>query len=184
MERLGIVVSGLPASGKTQLGRRVSEALDLPFLDKDDFLESLYECEGVGDWAWRQSLSRKADALFQAEAEELSSAVLVSHWRPTNADSKSGTPTDWIAGSFSQIIELYCECPPALATERFFRRSRHPGHLDHTRDRQELAVRMREFAQHYPLGVGPVVSVSTEHEVNIAELADRILSASASKAGS
>ena len=41
--KIGIVVSGLPASGKTQIGRQLARALDYAFLDKDDFLEDLYD---------------------------------------------------------------------------------------------------------------------------------------------
>ena len=38
-----VVVSGLPASGKSTLSRRLATALSLPMLDKDDILEGLFE---------------------------------------------------------------------------------------------------------------------------------------------
>jgi hypothetical protein len=99
-------------------------------LDKDDFLEGLYDQEGIGDLDRRRALSRKADVLFQAEAKKMQSAVLVSHWRPRKMMSISGTPTDWLAESFDMVIEIHCECSAHLASERFFARSRHPGHLE------------------------------------------------------
>ena len=53
-----IVLSGLPASGKSTLGRAVAKALRLPMLDKDELLEALFESRGIGDADWRRRLSR------------------------------------------------------------------------------------------------------------------------------
>jgi hypothetical protein len=50
-----VVVSGLPGSGKTTLGRRLARALGLPLIDKDDILERLFETKGIGDTAWRRA---------------------------------------------------------------------------------------------------------------------------------
>jgi shikimate kinase len=50
MTDLFVAVSGLPASGKTVLGRALAGALDLPLLDKDEILESMFESLG---WATR-----------------------------------------------------------------------------------------------------------------------------------
>ncbi|SED18936.1 shikimate kinase [Streptomyces sp. TLI_105] len=46
-----VIVSGLPASGKTTLGRRLATGLGLPLVDKDAILEFLYGSLGVGDEA-------------------------------------------------------------------------------------------------------------------------------------
>ncbi|WP_370645738.1 AAA family ATPase [Ruegeria sp. Ofav3-42] len=56
--KLGIVVTGLPASGKTTVAREIAKRLGLVFLDKDDFLEELYERHGVPSWEHRKKLSR------------------------------------------------------------------------------------------------------------------------------
>jgi hypothetical protein len=45
MDRTFVVVSGLPASGKTTLARRLADGLGLPLLDKDDILDRLFETE-------------------------------------------------------------------------------------------------------------------------------------------
>jgi dephospho-CoA kinase len=52
VRRLFVVVSGLPGSGKTTLGRRLAPALDLPLIDKDDILNRLFESKGIGTWTW------------------------------------------------------------------------------------------------------------------------------------
>ena len=63
-----VVMSGLPASGKSRLGAAIAPLLGLALLDKDDFLETLFERDGTGDAAWRERLSRRSDDLFRAEA--------------------------------------------------------------------------------------------------------------------
>jgi predicted kinase len=60
-----VVVSGLPGSGKTTVGRHLAAALDLPLLDKDAILEGLFERKGIGDTAWRRALSRESDSILQ-----------------------------------------------------------------------------------------------------------------------
>jgi len=42
-----VMVSGLPASGKTTLARRLAPALDRPVIDKGDILDRLFEAKGM-----------------------------------------------------------------------------------------------------------------------------------------
>jgi hypothetical protein len=48
MRKPFVVISGLPGSGKTTLGRRLAPILNLPLIDKDDILNRLFESKGVG----------------------------------------------------------------------------------------------------------------------------------------
>ncbi|MEM7258123.1 MAG: AAA family ATPase, partial [Pseudomonadota bacterium] len=107
MDKQCIVVTGLPASGKSTLGRTLANAIHATFLDKDDYLERLYEEQGTGSSTWRQTLSRKSDALFINDAQHQDYVVLVSHWK-TNRSAASGTPTQWLLENYSAIVELYC----------------------------------------------------------------------------
>ena len=104
MNKFCIIVTGLPASGKTTIGREVAKRLDIPFLDKDDYLEQLYDERGTGDRAWRTKLSLESNDLFQADAAPHQQAVLVSHWRPKTMAGPSGTPIDWLEESFGTVI--------------------------------------------------------------------------------
>ena len=134
MNKFCIVISGLPASGKTTLAKALSTALSIPLVDKDDYLELLFSQRGVGNSHWRQQLSREADGDFIGAAMSTEYAfkplILVSHWRPAGEDLDFGTPTQWLGQHFSKVIELYCECPVEIAAARFSRRVRHRGHLD------------------------------------------------------
>jgi len=161
VSNLCIAVTGLPGSGKTTIGREVASRLNLAFLDKDIYLERLFDERGVGDSNWRQNLSRESDLIFQHDAENESAVVLVSHWRPDHGTSKSGTPTDWLAKKFPRIIELYCTCPTEEAAERFLNRERHPGHLDDIRKPDEITEWLIEYEKHLPLSLGTLAPVET-----------------------
>ena len=172
--KTGIVVTGLPASGKTSVARAVASELGFAFFDKDDFLEDLYDKHPVKTWEDRKRLSRKSDNLFQEAVQQHGSAVLVSHWRPAGAQGESGTPTDWLLTAYDQLIEVCCLCPPQIAFERFIARNRHPGHFDKQRDPEELANRLKTWQHHYPLNIGILVQVRTDGEVDVNSLVEDI----------
>ena len=172
-----VVVTGLPASGKTTIARALAASLAFAFLDKDDFLECLFEEQGVGSRQHRMALSRRSDELFQEEARSHRAVVLVSHWRPRIGPIDTGTPTDWLGEAFTDIVEVCCVCAPQTATERFLLRRRHAGHLDRKKDPIAFAEWMRTLADGYPLGVGALVEVATEGNVDAMELANRVRAA-------
>ncbi len=155
-----LVVSGLPASGKTALGRRVADRLGFAFLDKDDILERLFESHPQIDTVVRQKLSRESDQLFIEQARALDRAVLVSFWRPPDRSVNYGTPTAWLNSSDLLVIELHCQCEPAVAYERFTNRERHPGHNDDQR-LDGLSKQMEDLAAIGPLGLWPLVEIET-----------------------
>ena len=172
--RFAIVVSGLPASGKSTLGVSIAERLGIPCLDKDDFLERLYDSEGVGNWSHRGLLSRKSDELFRKEAGLLDAVVLVSHWRPRCGPGDTGTPTVWLSQTFDTIVEVHCSCSPENATQRFLARKRHPGHLDGVRSADETTKRFRTFAEGYPLGVGDLIEVDASSCIDVSGVVDDV----------
>ena len=129
-----IVVTGLPGAGKSTVARTISAQLGLPLLDKDDVLERLFD-EHQADVGQRQQLSRLADENFLAELGRFPSMVAVSFWRRHELSATSGTPVDRFPPQ-RRVIEVWCDCDPAVALDRFFTRHRHPAHGDSTRDRE------------------------------------------------
>ncbi len=172
-----VVVSGLPGSGKSALGRAVAPLLALPLLDKDDLLERLFDSVGVGDAAWRRRLSRESDAQLQAEATVSNGAVLVSFWHQPGMPPDSGTPTDWLRLLSPYVVHLRCICPAALAADRFLRRTRHPGHLDRDRTHAEVTASLEQLAALEPLHFGQSVEVSTDAPLEPALVAARVQAA-------
>ena len=112
MRRL-VVLTGLPASGKSTIGRVLAEHLGAPFFDKDAFLEALFETQGSGDVECRQRLSRKADVDFQEAVRSEPLAVAASWWRHPRATSVSGTEAWWLQDWVTRTVEVPCACSPS-----------------------------------------------------------------------
>jgi len=159
-----VVLSGLPGSGKSTLARQLAPALELPVIDKDTILQSLFESKGVGDVAWRRTLSRESDVIFQAEAIAAERAVLVSHWQLPGMPLDSGTPTDWLGKLSDHVVNVHCVCEPELAAERFLNRKRHPGHLDSETLYPEVLASLRAIERLGPLKIGQGIEVDTSRE--------------------
>ena len=171
MDVLGfIVVSGLPASGKTAIGRRVAERLGVPMLDKDDFLEARFEEHAPIGPELRTRLSRESDEDLARAAAALEGAVLVSFWRPRGQSVSYGTATGWIDQLSGPVVELHCKCDPNIARERFEARTRHPGHNDASR-RGDLGRQFEEIAALGPIGAWPCVTVETSDLSDLESLA-------------
>jgi cytidylate kinase len=156
---LFVVITGLPGSGKSTLGAPLAAALKLPLIDKDAFLEQLFELEHA---ASRHELSRRADELFRRAAELAGGAVLVSWWRHPHSLALSGTPTDWLVALPGAAVEVHCTCSPAIATSRFLSRTRHPRHEDERHSHEKLSTQLSAQAQLGPLGVAPLIRVNAE----------------------
>jgi shikimate kinase len=170
-----ILVSGLPASGKTTLAAALARALALPLFDKDAFLESLFAERPPSTPAERAELSRLADLALQQAVERSNGAVVASWWRHPRAGGESGTPVAWLERVSSQWVEVYCRCPPHVAVGRFLGRTRHPGHFDRRSSYDELLERFEKSTRLGPLGVGQLVEVDTSEIVDIDALAERVL---------
>jgi len=156
-----IVVTGLPGSGKSTLGIEVAKYFELPYFDKDDYLERLFVERGIGGSGWRHVLSRKADEQFIKDSIATNEAVLVSHWRPMGLGVDFGTPAEWIAGSFDKVVELYCDCSVELAATRFINRNRHKGHADKSKSIDEVIDWLRGYEKHLPMSFGHKVVVDS-----------------------
>ena len=161
-----IVFSGVPGSGKTTLARQLAPRLSLPVLDKDDFLDELFNERGIGDSAWRAALSREADARLVRTAWELPGACLVSWWRNYKVSENTGTPVEWLTALRAPLVEVHCRCRVETAVDRFLARARHPGHLDSSRTRTSLITQFSAFDAAGPIACGPVIVLDTERDVN------------------
>jgi cytidylate kinase len=166
-----VVMSGLPGSGKTTLGRQLGALLGLDVLDKDDYLEAHFADYGEFDSTLRSTLSRLADAELKERALSASSAVLVSFWRRDQVSLTAGTPTEWLT-KLPNVVEVFCECSSAVAAARFRSRVRHDGHRDAVRT--DLLPQLEALARQGPLGIGRLVVANTETTIDVAELARQV----------
>ena len=165
-----VIISGVPASGKTTVARVIARELALPLFDKDNFLEPRLEGQSFGDTESRRTFSRAADQEFRSQAERSSGAIMTSWWKHPLSSADSGTPIEWLASLPGCRVEVHCRCSPAVAARRFLERRRHPGHLDNRWSYPELLTRFTQDASFGPLGIGYLVVVQTDGEIEFGPL--------------
>ena len=167
-------MSGLPASGKTTLGRTLAKLLNFKFIDKDETLEFLLSEQANYTSELRQRLSRESDLIFREQAMQGENAVLTSFWRAPNNQSTAGTPSDWLPSVSSDIIEIVCHCDIHIAVTRFLTRRRHPGHMDHLQDKSTLRNQFESLLTSWPLGFGKIIEVDTSMAVSAPMILNRV----------
>lgn len=128
-----LIVTGLPASGKTTLARRLSRELRLPCLHKDDLKETLMDGLGTRDRAWSQQLGATSiTLLWQLAGSLLERGVdmmVECNFNPNLAAEQLRAlqrQTDF------RLIQIECRAEPDELVRRFQNRltTRHPGHMD------------------------------------------------------
>jgi glucokinase len=176
-ESLTVVVSGLPGSGKTTLARQLAPLLDLPVLDKDDFLESLFrratEDHREIDSELRYELSRQADEILIERLKTTARAIVVSFWRRPELSKTAGTPFEWLR-ELPNSVEVYCRCDANTAALRFVRRNRHPAHGDESKSFDQTLEQLVELDRLGPLGLPRLVEVDTTLRADAEGLATTI----------
>ena len=130
-----IVVSGAPGTGKTAMGRRISEALRLPGLSKDLIKESLYDTLGTTDREWSRRLGHASMALLfrliETQLEAGRSAIAESNFY---VEFDSPRFERLKARYDFRLVEVHCQTERGVLHRRMKRRSasgeRHPGHVE------------------------------------------------------
>ena len=166
-ERLYVLVSGPPASGKSTLAPRIASHLGLPLIAKDTIKDALMAVSPPADVDASRRLGRAAMAVLFAIAKDAPcGAVLESAFYRSRALADLGA----LQGS---LVEVFCRCDAEVAAQRYRARSgtRRAGHFDHQRTDDEL--RHPEVTE--PVGGGwPVLEVDTVGPVDVKALMQRI----------
>jgi predicted kinase len=175
-----VVVTGAPASGKTDVAERLAESLRIPFVVKDTFKETLYETIGSND-GLEETIDRSALAiLFRVVEAQLAAGVAVV--AESNFDSSTDPePFRRICAERPvRIVQIHCRRDEDVLLERFARRAasgeRHPGHRDRPADVDEVR-RDLEAGRWDPLDLpGTLIEFDKDRE-DEAELVTRVRAA-------
>lgn len=159
-QRLYVVVSGPPGSGKTTLARGMAQEMRLPLIAKDLIKETLMSALAVPDVATSRMIGQAAvEVMYAVAAEASGGAVLEANFH--RFVSRAG-----IGALPGVVVEVFCRCDREVALTRYRERSqhRHPGHFDDRRTDDEL---WNDEMTRPVAGEWAVLEVNTNHPVDV-----------------
>lgn len=127
-----VIISGLPATGKSYLGRTLSDKYELPYFYKDLFKEMMFDYTDALDWQTSRWYSQTSVASLFLVCRELLqcgiSHILEANFKPIHSEEFQS-----LAKQFNpDIVQIQCHCDGQTLTERFKQRAEsgemHPGH--------------------------------------------------------
>ena len=160
------LVSGMPATGKTTLGRRLAADLGLPFFAKDDLKETLFDTLGVGDLAWSRRLGPASFTLLRYIAEATvragQSAVIEANF---TVEYDAPFYQSLVARHGVRVAQVWLTAAPMTILARFERRAasadRHPGHVELANMDEFRPALLRADDAPLPLA-GALITVNTD----------------------
>ncbi|HTT01556.1 MAG TPA: AAA family ATPase [Steroidobacteraceae bacterium] len=147
-----LLVTGLPATGKTTLARLLAQRFAVPLIAKDTVKEPLLDVLGASDAATARRLSDASFAvLFALAREQLRagcSVLLEGNFRPTeHALALGALAAAPPAGAAARCAQVLCTLEESVRRQRLALRAhdetRHRGHRD--ADGLGAAVPQSEF---------------------------------------
>lgn len=126
-----IIVTGIPASGKSALANELKRVTNFPIISKDKIKENLYDSLGCGSREESRKLGLAAMNILWSQANDFVvaniSCILEANFKPEFNNAKDFKNIN------SSIIQVMCKADPEVVFNRFSERAkadRHPGHFD------------------------------------------------------
>lgn len=132
---LVIIISGPPCTGKTTLGQRIAEEIQIPFIHKDGIKERLFDTLGWSDREWSKKLGFATYALLtyfmEIQLRAGVSFIVESNFAPEFGSQiflKLKAHYDF------EPFQIQCRTEGKVLLQRFKDRAesgeRHPGHVE------------------------------------------------------
>jgi predicted kinase len=165
-----VLVTGLPAAGKTTLSRPLAGALSLPTLRLDSIKEAMFDSVGYGTRAWSDLLTIAGNEIAFRTLPEIGPCVFDVFMPQAEAHER-------LPPLVSEIIEIHCSIPYDRAWERFVARARsgqrHPGHVDADVSLDFYINSLTPQGVDIPFGLGgPLLVVDTTTDVDMRQVCD------------
>jgi glucokinase len=169
--RRAVLINGVPASGKTTLCRKLTDALvarDIavaPF-SLDTVKEALFAHLGHGDRDHNRLLGRASyEAIFACIGELPDTVIpIVEAWHGFQPEEVLRAHLD--RARITDVVQVWCQVSPETAARRYRSRDRHPGHppASYADELSALARNAR------PYEIGDIHRVTTEGDIDAADL--------------
>ena len=130
-----ILITGLPCTGKTFIGRQIAAHFSLPYLHKDGIKELLFDTLGWSDRAWSKKMGAASYSLLFYFAETLLAAGQSFILESNFSAERDGLTLGALQERYGfRAVEIQCVADGEVLVERFRQRweagERHPGHVD------------------------------------------------------
>lgn len=131
-----IIVSGLPATGKTVLAGKIAREFGFPVIAKDEYKELLADTLGVTGVEWSNRLSVAGRRLIiQTAGKLLDSGISLIIDANFSPERDNEPLQQLVSGRDIEIVQILCRTEGRTLMERFVQRAeageRHPIHLEH-----------------------------------------------------
>lgn len=175
-----IVISGLPATGKTTLGKEIARRLSIPFFSKDTIKERLFDERGFSDRAWSKKLGMEAyEELYRTVEHTLNNetdCVIESNFKPGISETDLRA---LLQRTGAECRQIFCHAPGHILMDRFERRAhsgeRHPGHVD-AKNLEEFRTYLTKTEQQSLDLIGHCIHVDTTDlsEISVEDVLTRL----------
>jgi predicted kinase len=140
-----VLLNGFPGTGKTTVGKQLSQHLHVPFLSKDAFKELIFDALGWSDKEWSLKVSaashRIMDYLIAEELKVGHSLIIEANFKPKIDSARFRRYQDTYG---ALLIQILCWAQGDVLFDRYWRRhtsDRHPGHVEAaTREEQRRGL--------------------------------------------
>lgn len=143
-----IIIAGMPATGKSTIARKISQALSMPILEKDEIKEQLFDTVGYADLPAKRALDRGSAAVLlyvaRVTLQSGSSLIMVNNF---DADMRDDVQA-MLDACDCRAVTVFLNGDPDVLYERYVARDgRRERHLGHT------------FIERYPPKEGDVIGL-------------------------
>lgn len=158
--------TGPPGAGKSVLARAVSQQLELPLFDRDDFKDIMFDALGWSDREWSRRVGKASWAMIYAVTSTLVArrvtTLLDSNFRPSDLIVERLTELTRQHGVGRLEVHLSADAEVLYGRyrSRFLAGGRHPGHVAFE-SLDEFREEMVGGAS--PVGFGTVLELDTTH---------------------